>query len=267
MSGARAEGHAVDVPFECHDDLHSRRYDGRNTWPSRALLLRSINNATLTINNNTKPASPRVIAAGLRCAGRVGPGWPDDTRCEAGVVGAAAARSTAEARSNCASSVVRRSVGRRGATLRSASGTFSTGSFSIMSSSSSAPVSAGPVGDSGLFTTAEDLSKLATLWLCRGKRQGKRFFSEEIWQAFTTKGIVWHVGNAGDIVPASLSPRTCSHIGWTGQTLIIDPERAMYIIVLTNRTHPAVHASKEDGDRARHRIAEAVVRALFATSG
>ena len=124
-----------------------------------------------------------------------------------------------------------------------------------------------PVGNSGLFTTAEDLSNLATLWLCRGKRQGKRFFSEEIWQAFTTKGIVWHVGNAGDIVPASLSPRTFSHIGWTGQTLIIDPERAMYIIVLTNRTHPAVHASKEDGDRARRRIAEAVVRALFATRG
>ena len=38
----RAEGHAVDVPFECHDELHSRRCDGRKTWPSRALLLRSI---------------------------------------------------------------------------------------------------------------------------------------------------------------------------------------------------------------------------------
>ncbi|NLS92652.1 MAG: beta-lactamase family protein [Planctomycetaceae bacterium] len=114
-----------------------------------------------------------------------------------------------------------------------------------------------PVGNAGIFTTALDLSKLATLWLNRGNCEGHRFFSETIWREFTAAGIVWHRGNGGN-VPEQLSPNTFYHTGYTGQTLAIDPDRNVYVIVLTNWDHPAVRAKNEVSDLARKRIAATV---------
>ena len=36
-----------------------------------------------------------------------------------------------------------------------------------------------------------------------------------------------------------LSPRAVGHTGFTGTSLWIDPERDLYVVLLTNRVHPA----------------------------
>jgi len=35
-----------------------------------------------------------------------------------------------------------------------------------------------------------------------------------------------------------MSPRAFGHTGFTGTSLWIDPDRAVYVVLLTNRVHP-----------------------------
>jgi CubicO group peptidase (beta-lactamase class C family) len=35
-----------------------------------------------------------------------------------------------------------------------------------------------------------------------------------------------------------MSPRAFGHVGFTGTSLWIDPERSIYVVLLTNRVHP-----------------------------
>ncbi|MFZ5832075.1 MAG: serine hydrolase [Planctomycetota bacterium] len=116
------------------------------------------------------------------------------------------------------------------------------------------------VGNAGLFTTAEDLSKLATLWLQQGEYAGKRLFSSAIAEEFTRAGIVWRTAPSSN-VPENLSSRTFSHTGHTGQSLLIDPELNAYVIVLTNWQHESIRSKtpNDTSDAARTRIAATVV--------
>lgn len=116
------------------------------------------------------------------------------------------------------------------------------------------------VGNAGLFTTAEDLSKVCTLWLQKGRYDGERLFSEQIAEQFTRKGIIWKTGNASTEIPNSLSPQVYYHTGYNGHSLIVDPINRCYVIVLTNWHHPAISVTNATSDLARARIAEAVIR-------
>jgi CubicO group peptidase (beta-lactamase class C family) len=118
-----------------------------------------------------------------------------------------------------------------------------------------------PVGNAGLFSTAEDLAKLATLWLQLGEFEGKPLFSQEIAQTFIREGIVWKRGSGG-VIPEAFSPTTFSHTGHTGQTLIVDPDRNLYVMVLTNWRNPAIEAEYEATRLARKRIAQAILDQL-----
>jgi CubicO group peptidase (beta-lactamase class C family) len=56
------------------------------------------------------------------------------------------------------------------------------------------------------------------------------------------------------------SPSSYGHTGFTGTSLWIDPERRLFLILLTNRVHPS-----RDNDlirEVRPAVADAVVRAL-----
>ena len=56
------------------------------------------------------------------------------------------------------------------------------------------------------------------------------------------------------------SDRSFGHTGFTGTSIWIDPERQLFVILLTNRVHPR---RDNDGIRAvRADVADAVVRAL-----
>ncbi len=116
------------------------------------------------------------------------------------------------------------------------------------------------VGNAGLFTTAEDLSKVCTLWLQKGRYDGERLFSEQIAEQFTREGMIWKTGNASPEIPDSLSPQVYHHTGYNGHTLMVDPVNRYYVIVLTNWHHPAISVANATSDLARTRIVEAVIR-------
>jgi CubicO group peptidase (beta-lactamase class C family) len=59
--------------------------------------------------------------------------------------------------------------------------------------------------------------------------------------------------SAGDL----LGERSFGHTGFTGTSIWIDPDRDLYVILLTNRVHPSRENSKIAA--VRRRFADAVV--------
>ncbi|HWN42434.1 MAG TPA: serine hydrolase [Thermoanaerobaculia bacterium] len=71
----------------------------------------------------------------------------------------------------------------------------------------------------------------------------------------------WDTKSAeGSSAGTLLSSRSFGHTGFTGTSMWIDPERQIYLILLTNRVHP----TRENNliREVRPAAADAVVRAL-----
>jgi len=101
----------------------------------------------------------------------------------------------------------------------------------------------GIAGHAGLFSTTGDLALFADCLL----RGGDRILRPETVALFTSRqnlpaGSSWALGWDRPSPPSQsgkyLSPRAYGHLGFTGTSLWIDPERQLSITLLTNRTWP-----------------------------
>ncbi len=102
----------------------------------------------------------------------------------------------------------------------------------------------GIAGHAGLFGTATDLSVFAQMMLNGGEYAGTRIVKEETVRLFTTpvrdhRALGWEVAAGERGAGEYLSDRAFGHVGYTGTSLWIDPEREMFVILLTNRVHAA----------------------------
>jgi CubicO group peptidase (beta-lactamase class C family) len=102
----------------------------------------------------------------------------------------------------------------------------------------------GVVGHAGLFSTAADLAVFSQMMLNGGTYNGVRVISDSTVRLFTrrtagTRALGWDTcaGNGG--CGQYLSERAFGHTGYTGTSLWIDPDREMFVILLTNRVHAA----------------------------
>jgi CubicO group peptidase (beta-lactamase class C family) len=103
----------------------------------------------------------------------------------------------------------------------------------------------GVAGHAGLFGTASALGTFArtVLRAARGDTSGPAPFSPALLSAFVTKTSVPGSSRAlgwDTMLPTSscgtrMSPRAFGHVGFTGTSLWIDPERDRYFVLLTNR--------------------------------
>jgi len=127
----------------------------------------------------------------------------------------------------------------------------------------------GVAGHAGLFATAADVDRLGTrLRTCwRGKDD---FVPQEIVREFWTRHITppdstWALGWAtpsptGSSAGSRIGEHAIGHLGFTGTSLWIDPERDANLILLTNRVHP-----QRTNDRIREvrpRVHDAALAAL-----
>lgn len=133
-----------------------------------------------------------------------------------------------------------------------------------------------PIGNAGLFSTAADLARFCQMMLWGGCLGGTRILSEKTIADFTRtnqlpqfpgRGFLWETDPKSLHRPTKLSPTSYGHGGFTGQSLWIDPEKKVFLLVLTNRTHPKNVAGprKDEQYRARARIGDAML-AAFAPS-
>jgi uncharacterized protein YbbC (DUF1343 family)/CubicO group peptidase (beta-lactamase class C family) len=107
----------------------------------------------------------------------------------------------------------------------------------------------GVTGDAGLFTTADDLAKYATMLLNMGQADGVRIFSAATVKKFTTpaspadqpimRALGWDIdspysSNRGELFPIG----SYGHTGFTGTSMWLDPTSHSFVIVMTNAVHP-----------------------------
>lgn len=102
----------------------------------------------------------------------------------------------------------------------------------------------GVAGHAGIFSTAADLSVFAQMMLNGGEFQGKRLIADSTVSLFTkraagTRALGWDTCGGKGSCGKYLSDRAYGHTGFTGTSLWIDPDREMFVILLTNRVHAA----------------------------
>src|SRR3954466_287837 len=102
----------------------------------------------------------------------------------------------------------------------------------------------GVAGHAGLFSTAADLSIFAQMMLNGGEYNGVRVLSDTVVSLFTrrtagTRALGWDTAEGTGGAGKFLDSRAYGHTGYTGTSIWIDPERQMFVLLLTNRVHAA----------------------------
>ena len=102
----------------------------------------------------------------------------------------------------------------------------------------------GVAGHAGLFSTASDLAVFAQMMLNGGSYDGTRIVADSTVRLFTrrvagTRALGWDTCGGTGSCGTYLSSSAYGHTGYTGTSLWIDPEREMFVVLLTNRVHAA----------------------------
>jgi serine-type D-Ala-D-Ala carboxypeptidase len=126
----------------------------------------------------------------------------------------------------------------------------------------------GVAGHAGLFSSAEDLAQFAHAML----QGGTPILRPETVTLFTrrdstapgsSRALGWDTPSHPSQSGKYLGPNSYGHLGYTGTSLWIDPDRQLSITLLTNRTWPdcSNHAIKQ----VRPKFHDAIIEALAST--
>lgn len=126
----------------------------------------------------------------------------------------------------------------------------------------------GVSGHAGLFSTASDLAVFMQMVMNGGTYSGIRFLESSTVAAFTKKqsekssrALGWDTKSpTGSSAGGLFSPNSFGHTGFTGTSIWADPERNLFVILLTNRVHPTRANTKIS--KVRPAVADAVIEAL-----
>ncbi len=122
----------------------------------------------------------------------------------------------------------------------------------------------------GLFSNAGDLARFARMIQNGGVLEHRRIVSRPTVESFTrragivpdsTRALGWDTKSAeGSSAGTLFSADSFGHTGFTGTSIWLDPQRDLFVILLTNRVHPT--RENKMIRRVRPAVADAVVRAL-----
>jgi CubicO group peptidase (beta-lactamase class C family) len=135
----------------------------------------------------------------------------------------------------------------------------------------------GVSGNAGVFATGMDLARFAQFLLREGTLpDGTRLVQQPTVRLFTTRSpqadvgpdhraLGWQAVPTDETISSAgllFGPRSFGHTGWTGTSLWIDPDRNLFVILLTNRAFaPRTRKSFSELKRVRGLVADAAARA------
>ena len=135
----------------------------------------------------------------------------------------------------------------------------------------------GVAGHAGLFASGADLARFAQFILREGALPGGPLVRAETVRMFTTRAtplrpgtkearaLGWQALPTGEQVSSAgtlFGPRSFGHTGWTGTSLWIDPDRDLFVVLLTNRAFaPRARRSFTLLHEVRGGVADAAARA------
>lgn len=129
----------------------------------------------------------------------------------------------------------------------------------------------GVAGHAGLFSTAADVSHFAQMLLWNGKYNNHRFIDSTTVAEFTARrpegmgrALGFDLKSLEGFTTAGqqASEATYGHLGFTGTSLWIDPERELAVVLLTNRTYPK-RQSSAGINQVRNRVMDAVFESIL----
>ena len=128
-----------------------------------------------------------------------------------------------------------------------------------------ASVLGGVAGHAGLFSTANDIACFAHAMLEGGgpilrPETVELFTRRESEPAGTSRALGWDTPSSPSQSGKHFGARSYGHLGYTGTSLWIDPDRQLSITLLTNRTWP--DCSNQAIKQVRPRFHDAVVEGL-----
>jgi CubicO group peptidase (beta-lactamase class C family) len=128
-----------------------------------------------------------------------------------------------------------------------------------------ASILGGVAGHAGVFSTAENLASFANVILIGGSpilrpETIEVFTRRESVPENTSRALGWDTPSAPSQSGRYFSNRAFGHLGYTGTSLWIDPERQLSIVLLTNRIWP--DCSNQSIRQVRPQFHDAVVEAL-----
>ncbi len=106
----------------------------------------------------------------------------------------------------------------------------------------------GTAGHAGLFASARDVARFASLMAQSGRYEGEPFLDSTTVDLFTTvvdtmmssRALGWDTKSRDK--PSSsgeyFGPRSFGHTGFTGTSIWIDPDTGIFVVLLTNRVYP-----------------------------
>jgi CubicO group peptidase (beta-lactamase class C family)/beta-glucosidase-like glycosyl hydrolase len=125
----------------------------------------------------------------------------------------------------------------------------------------------GVAGHAGLFSSARDMAVFAQLMLNRGFLAGRRFIDPATVELFTrrqseasTRALGWETAAGSSSAGSYFSAASYGHTGFTGTSIWIDPEKELFVVLLTNRVNPT--RDNQLHVPLRRDIADAVQRAI-----
>jgi CubicO group peptidase (beta-lactamase class C family) len=121
----------------------------------------------------------------------------------------------------------------------------------------------------GLFGTANDLVRLARMFLDGGALDGRRFLATSTIDLFTSvqdstlshRALGWETPNGSNSAGRQMSKRSFGHTGFTGTSFWVDRERGVFVILLSNRVNPTREHRGITGVRTA--VADAVIGAVL----
>ncbi len=131
----------------------------------------------------------------------------------------------------------------------------------------------GVSGHAGVFSTAPDLASFCQMLLNGGVYAHQRILRRATLAEFTapqelsggTRTLGWAVPTEGGSSGHFMGPHTFGHTGFTGTSIWIDPDRQLFVVLLTNRVHPTRENQKIA--KVRPALHDAVMQSLGLATG
>lgn len=106
----------------------------------------------------------------------------------------------------------------------------------------------GVSGNAGIFSSLRDMERFGRMLAGGGVLDGKRFVSKAMLQAaihnYTpgmaeNRGLGFKLAYGGlNFMGDLVSVKAFGHTGFTGTSLVVDPDKQLFVVLLTNRVHP-----------------------------
>ncbi len=125
----------------------------------------------------------------------------------------------------------------------------------------------GVAGHAGLFSSARDAAVFSQMMLNGGEYNGVRLIQPTTVARWTarqsnksSRALGWDTPSENSSAGRFFSPRSFGHTGFTGTSIWMDPERGVFVVLLTNRVNPTRANLRHEA--LRRDVANAVMGAI-----